>query len=95
MIARIARFFGYVPATPVPVMAPMPPGFITTAASYIAAKHQVRELLNDDRYTWRTLDTLVRKTGMDVDTVQRILSDIGARGSRDNATRTFPIYRLR
>lgn len=46
-----------------------------------AAKKLLKSLLEDDRFGWRTIDTLANVVGTDESTVRRLLLEIGARGS--------------
>lgn len=46
-----------------------------------AAKGLIQKLLEEDRFGWRTVDTLANVVGTDEATVRRLLLEIGARGS--------------
>ncbi len=49
----------------------------------IKRKELLMTMLEDERFTWRQLETLMHVIGADEETTKRLLLEIGARGSED------------
>lgn len=59
----------------------IPPTETASAPSVASAEKNVRALLTNGQYTWRSIEALSKASGLSQDDTRNLLSEIGARRS--------------